>query len=240
MTFADGYFIDRAEVTAEAFAAFLTERADNSCSYAGDSADCVGGGSPAGTVDWDGTSAQTRSTCQASSGGAADESCASHPAVEVTWYGAGAFCQWAGGRLCSEAEWERAAKGTSHRTYPWGETSPGSTLADCDEWGCGDGFDATAPIGSFPDGMSPVGALDLSGNVWEWVEDDDHASYDGTGRPDDGTAWLDDPRDSNRVARGGAWDNGDVSLHRTSFRHADRPAVAYDYFGLRCCRSPAP
>ena len=236
VSFAAGYFVGKHEVTAEAFAAFLTSRGSNECSHGGGSANCLDASDVDRNVDWDGTAleADSRRTCEASAGGAADASCGSHPVVEVTWYGAGAFCAWVGGRLCTESEWERAAKGTSHREYPWGDAAPDETLANCSESSCGDGFDGTSSVGSFAAGASPVGAQDMAGNVWEWVEDDWHGSYDGA--PDDGSAWNDSPRAAARVRRGGGWGSAADAL-RASYRSYDVPAGSDYAIGLRCCRS---
>ena len=238
VSFAVGFFVGKHEVTAEAFAAFLTSRGGNNCSYEGGSDECLDAADSDRNVHWDGSShrADPRWTCQAVPGGASEASCASHPVVAVTWYGAGAFCAEAGGRLCSESEWERAAEGSTHRLYPWGEGSPDETLANCRESVCGDGFDRTAPVGSFAAGASPVGALDMAGNVWEWVEDDWHGSYDEARRPDDGSAWTDSPRAAYRVVRGGSWGNGAAYL-RAAVRAGYYPAGAYDILGFRCCRS---
>ena len=157
-----------------------------------------------------------------------------HPVGELTWYGAVSYCTWTGGSLCTESQWELAARGTDGRVYPWGNGAPGPELANCSESVCGDGFTGTAPVGSFPLGASPYGALDLAGNVFEWVEDDWHSSYDGA--PVDGSAWVDAPRGAGRVLRGGSWDNFAANL-RSSYRYADAPSFSFDFFGARCCRS---
>lgn len=115
-----------------------------------------------------------------------DPAYASHPVEYVSWRGAANYCTWAGRRLPTEAEWEKAATWdpytTQQRVFPWGneydchkgnfddETELDDSLMQGGEVGC-DGFVRSAPVGSFPEGASAFGALDLGGNVWEWVHD---------------------------------------------------------------------
>ena len=159
--------------------------------------------------------------------------CADHPVLEVTWYGARAYCAWVGKRLPSEAEWERAAAGTESTVFPWGGNVPATPHASCAETACADGFRHTSPIGRFPDGDSEAGCRDMAGNVWEWVEDAYHATYDGA--PIDGSAWL-VPASTSRVARGGGWDDPLEDLRtRRRARYAS-DATPNDGVGFRCAR----
>jgi formylglycine-generating enzyme required for sulfatase activity len=164
-------------------------------------------------------------SCDYGGGGGADS-----PVECVTWHAARTFCQRAGGRLCSEAEWEYAARGGTTTVYACG-----------DEPSCLDGFawysaNSGGHKHDVKTGVSPngYGLYDLYGNVWEWVEDDWHGSYDGA--PADGTAWVDVPRATYRVFRGGSFDYTAVFL-RASTRVVDAPGGSAGSLGFRCCRS---
>ena len=154
-----------------------------------------------------------------------DSSFEDHPVTEVTWYGARAYCTWAGGRLPTEAEWEKAARGVDGRLYPWGSGAP-----TCDMAQYGDCSGATAPVGSRPAGASPYGVLDMAGNVWEWVADwYDPAIYDSSPAqnpqgPDSG---------ERKVFRGGSWGYPPTFL-RVSDRARNHPTYAGLNVGFRC------
>jgi iron(II)-dependent oxidoreductase len=94
----------------------------------------------------------------------ADAGFEEHPVVEVSWFGARDYCAWAGKRLPTEAEWEKAARGPDGRRYPWGNNPPDQTRAQYNS-----GWNQTVPVSRFPKGASPYGVLDLAGNTWEWV-----------------------------------------------------------------------
>ncbi len=153
-----------------------------------------------------------------------------HPMNCVSWAQAEAYCAWAGGRLCTEAEWEKAARGTDERPYPWGDTE-----ATCDYahmHGCGTLW--TVPPGSKLLGDSPYGAIDMAGNVSEWVQDCLTSSYDGA--PTDGSAW-DDPECVQRVHRGGSYTDQNPVAVQTFWRHFDwvDPVSHPNAAGIRCC-----
>ena len=251
VTFERGYWIHKYEVTTEAYGDFLVARGglDESCMFESRGMACLHPDDAAGwTIDWDEGSgaAVIRSTCQATAGGPADWSCASHPVIAVSRPGAGEYCAWRGMRLCAEAEWERAAKGTTHRVYPWGDApEPSCDLAVFDDgppgmpWGCEPcteaGCSGTQPVGSRLSGASYVGALDMAGNVAEWVADCLHDTYDGA--PSDGTAWTTDCLDERQVQRGGQFRAEATSMHG-AYRGTDGyPEFRSALTGARCASS---
>ena len=157
-----------------------------------------------------------------------------HPINCVDWGQAQAFSSWAGGRIPSEAEWEYAARSAGKDwKYPWGNDT--ATCETAVISGCTGG--GTAPVCSKPLGNTQQGLCDMAGNVWEWVQDWYHDSYNGA--PTDGGVW-ESPAGSARVVRGGSW-YLDASYARAAIRYNDAgPAYRYRFhvIGLRPVRSP--
>jgi formylglycine-generating enzyme required for sulfatase activity len=146
-----------------------------------------------------------------------------HPVVLVTWNDAIAYCEWLGKRLPSEAEWEKAAKGTEGWTYPWGDEWA-SDRANTEE----SGYRGTTIVGSFPLGASPYGVMDMAGNVAEWTTDW-YEAYPGStfASPYFGKKY--------RVIRGGGWFS-EAHLVRTTERSASSEDLRNDDVGFRCVR----
>ncbi len=168
----------------------------------------------------------------------ADPSKQHHPIFKTLWIEADAYCAWIGARLCSEAEWEKAARGPNGALFPWGN-SP----ATCEYAVMNDGTGSSCgtesgpwPVGSIVQGKSPYNILDLAGNVHEWVADCWHESHEGA--PIDGSAWVTScvqlDNMTERVMKGGTYGHGSAGLRASSRTHTCEEFCVSA--GIRCCR----
>jgi iron(II)-dependent oxidoreductase len=206
------FFIDRNKVTNGQFARFLNAKGTR-----------ASGGQRWYDVDDNDARIHLRRGQWTADGGHEND-----PVVEVSWYGAMAYCAWSAKRLPTEAEWEKAARGTDRRRYPWGDEPPDKTRAHF-----GAGWNELKPVGSFAKSASPYGAFDMAGNGWEWVSSA-YVPYPYDAK--DGREDL--SRDAVRGTRGGGHDSRGEDLATTRRgRHVSRnPRGGHHNIGFRCAR----
>jgi serine/threonine protein kinase len=213
----EDFWIDQFEVTNEQFARFLNEEGNQE----EDGVSWV-------NVEDEGSNIIYEDGQYKSKSGYED-----HPVTYVSWYGAQSYCRWADKRLPTEAEWEKAARGTDGKIWPWGndwDEDKVKVKVNCKDVGPGH----TTAVGSYPDGDSPYGCMDMAGNAWEWVADWYQGDYyqaapdhDNPQGPDQG---------ASRVVRGGSWALPQ-GLTRCASRFGLLPWVRRDDLGFRCASS---
>jgi len=197
----EGFFIDKYPVTNAQFCAFLNDR---------------GNQKEGGTAWIDLEGSYEKKRCRIKRGGdrfVVESGFEDHPVIYVQWYGARAYAQWAGKRLPTNEEWEKAARGIDGRVYPWGN--------EFDKEKCNtneSGIDHTTPVKEYQEGRSPHGCFDMAGNVVEWTD-----------------SWYNKDKNT-RVLRGGSW-NYIVEGARCANRFRNNPEIGFNIIGFRCART---
>ncbi len=209
------YWIDKYEVTSSRFAKFLNENKEQASRFIEIT--------PTVTVQLENDTHSPRSGLE------------NYPVNRVSWFGAEAYCKWVGKRLPTEAEWEKAARGTDQRIFPWGNDFPDNEHVTYRRKMSEKGFKVMEPVDGMNKGVSPYGVHHMAGNVWEWVSD----WFDATAYQDEN---REDPKGPeggiSKVLRGGNWYYKAYYM-RTTYRFNEKPGTFKIWQGFRCARRAA-
>ncbi len=210
------YWIDKFEVTSSNFAKFLNENKNEAHRFIEIT--------PSVTVQFEDNVYQPRKGLE------------NYPVNRVSWFGADAYCKWKKKRLPTEAEWEKAARGTDQRIFPWGNEYPDNSRVTFRRKFKGKGFQVMEPVDGMKNGISPFGVHHMAGNVWEWVSDwFDSSAYQDENRIDPKGPEL----GISKVLRGGNWYYKAYYM-RTTYRFNERPEIFKVWQGFRCAQRAMP
>ena len=210
------YWIDKYEVTSSNFTKFLNENKNEAHRFIEIT--------PSVTVQFDDNVYQPR------------EGLENYPVNRVSWFGADAYCKWKEKRLPTEAEWEKAARGTDQRIFPWGNEFPDNSRVTFRRKFSEKGFQVMEPVKGMKNGISPFRVHQMAGNVWEWVSD----WFDATAYQDENRIDPKGPESGiSKVLRGGNWYYKAYYM-RTTYRFNERPDIFKVWQGFRCARQAMP
>ena len=210
------YWIDKYEVTSSNFTKFLNENKNEAHRFIEIT--------PSVTVQFDDNVYQPRKGLE------------NYPVNRVSWFGADAYCKWKEKRLPTEAEWEKAARGTDQRIFPWGNEFPDNSRVTFRRKFSEKGFQVMEPVEGMKNGISPFRVHQMAGNVWEWVSD----WFDATAYQDENRIDPKGPESGiSKVLRGGNWYYKAYYM-RTTYRFNERPDIFKVWQGFRCARESMP
>ena len=210
------YWIDKYEVTSSNFSKFLNENKNEAHRFIEITSSV--------TVQFDDNVYQPRKGLE------------NYPVNRVSWFGADAYCKWKEKRLPTEAEWEKAARGTDQRIFPWGNEFPDNSRVTFRRKFSEKGFQVMEPVEGMKNGISPFRVHQMAGNVWEWVSD----WFDATAYQDENRIDPKGPESGiSKVLRGGNWYYKAYYM-RTTYRFNERPDIFKVWQGFRCARQSMP